>query len=190
MARLVASKAGTRNRSEVDIVVPFRVGCAGPRFLNSNRRSKEANGESEQHEASECVDRDVYRAGHLRISLIITISCRYEFSTALIRAELGFRRASSALENGFMGHPHACGGSLLTNPGPGVCGAQKAHVSAGNAVSLIPVDLGKNPKVFLRPSSALPPKADIQRSNDDVRKVAGNRHLKPIKEGGLSGPGE
>jgi hypothetical protein len=145
MARLVASKAGTRNRSEVDIVVPFRVGCAGPRFLNSNRRSKEANGESEQHEASECVDRDVYRAGHLRISLIITISCRYEFSTALIRAELGFRQASSALENGFMGGPHACGGSLLTNPGPGVCGAQKAHVSAGNAVSLIPVDLGTNP---------------------------------------------
>ena len=44
------------------------------RLRNSNRRRKEANSEGEQHEAAECIDRDVYRTDHLKIAELITVS--------------------------------------------------------------------------------------------------------------------
>ena len=44
------------------------------RLRYSNRRRKEANSEGEQHEAAECIDRDVYRTDHLKIAELTTVS--------------------------------------------------------------------------------------------------------------------
>ncbi len=44
------------------------------RLRNSNRRRKEANSEGEQHEAAECIDRDVYRTDHLKLAQLIIVS--------------------------------------------------------------------------------------------------------------------
>ena len=64
---------------------------AGPRLLNSNRRRKEANSEGEQHEAAECIDCDVYRIGHLKITQLVTVGSGCDFLIVAIRAESWFQ---------------------------------------------------------------------------------------------------
>jgi hypothetical protein len=51
---------------------------AGSRLCISNRRRKEANSEGEQHQAAECIDRDVYRTDHLKLAQLIIVSARHE----------------------------------------------------------------------------------------------------------------
>ena len=46
----------------------------------SNRRGKKTDGEGEQHECPEGIDRYVYRTGHLNITQLITIGSAHELN--------------------------------------------------------------------------------------------------------------
>ena len=49
----------------------------------SNRRGKKTDGEGEQHECPEGIDRDVYGTCHLNVTQLITIGSSYELNQGL-----------------------------------------------------------------------------------------------------------